>query len=217
MSILCPIDGKDDAIQKVSAIVLSGTSTGTDSGPTGGVAHVGGKWGTVRGYSTLSGQTRSDLASTLALPPKPKAGGTLKTIFSMIVVLAWFGLSIWLAVGAIAFAFGNGFGSFDRAVNYALSGCLLLGALLLLVGADFICTVGFSDPISSAVTNSRRLQRSTSGRKRSGSRFTTVFDMMPSLIRNPEFRFHQVNYKVTWIRDAQEGFFHGRRSINAGR
>ena len=76
MSNNCPICNKDDAIQKLSVIVSSGKSSGTFSGPSGGVVRVDGKWGATGGYSTLSGSTISDLARRLAPPPAP----TLKRI-----------------------------------------------------------------------------------------------------------------------------------------
>ena len=68
MAAVCPVCGKDDAIQKVSSVVSSGQASGAFSGPTGGVAYVGGKWGAVGGYTTLSGRTSSELARLLAPP-----------------------------------------------------------------------------------------------------------------------------------------------------
>jgi len=59
MPTLCLVCGKDDVIQKVSAVVSGGQVPGTFSGPTGGLAHVGGKLGAVGGYTTLSGRTTS--------------------------------------------------------------------------------------------------------------------------------------------------------------
>lgn len=71
-SIVCPLCNKDDAIQKVSAVVASGKTTGTFSGPSGGIANVDGKWGVVSGYTSLSGHTISELATLLDPPPEPK-------------------------------------------------------------------------------------------------------------------------------------------------
>ncbi len=71
--ILCPVCGKDDAIQKVSAIVASGRASGTLSGPSGGAAYVGGKWGITSGYTTLSGGITTELARKLSPPPQPRA------------------------------------------------------------------------------------------------------------------------------------------------
>lgn len=72
MSITCPVCNKDDVIQKVAAIIVSGRASGTFSGPSGGVTYSDGKWGTVGGYSVLSGQTTTELAQLLAIPKKPK-------------------------------------------------------------------------------------------------------------------------------------------------
>ena len=71
MNLVCPIDNKDDAIQKVSAVVASGQSTGTFSGPTGGAVSYDGKLGSVSGYSSLSGSSTSNLAQLLSPPSKP--------------------------------------------------------------------------------------------------------------------------------------------------
>ncbi len=73
MSNLCPICNKDDSIQKVSVIVSAGKASGTFSGPSGGVAYIDGKWGTVGGYTTLSGSTMSELAKLLSPPPAPNS------------------------------------------------------------------------------------------------------------------------------------------------
>ena len=70
--ISCPIDQKDDSIQKVSAIVSANqaSSFGTFSGPSVGVMDVGGKVGVTGGYTTLSGASNSitNLAKSLSLP-----------------------------------------------------------------------------------------------------------------------------------------------------
>jgi hypothetical protein len=71
MNLACPIDNKDDSIQKVSAVVSSGQSTGTFSGPTGGIVSVDGKSGGVSGYTTLRGGSTSQLATLLAPPQEP--------------------------------------------------------------------------------------------------------------------------------------------------
>ncbi len=71
MNIACPIDGKDDTIQKVSAVVMSGQSTGTFAGTTGGTVSIDGKSGSISGYSTLSGSSVSSLAKLLSPPVEP--------------------------------------------------------------------------------------------------------------------------------------------------
>lgn len=75
MDIVCPIDKKDDSIQKISALVAGGTAKGSFSGPTGGVVNVDGKWGYSGGYTTLTGGTTTDLAKKLSPPDKPKFEG----------------------------------------------------------------------------------------------------------------------------------------------
>jgi hypothetical protein len=78
MTNICPICQKDDAVQRIETLVASGQSSGTFSGPSGGVAYSDGKWGGVGGYTTLSGSSTSNLAKLLeppSLPPKPKGFG----------------------------------------------------------------------------------------------------------------------------------------------
>jgi hypothetical protein len=72
MSTLCPVCKKEDVIQKVSSVVDGGTSTGSFSGPTGGVVSIDGKWGYAGGHTTLHGQTSTNLAQQLQPPNKPK-------------------------------------------------------------------------------------------------------------------------------------------------
>lgn len=97
MSNSCPICQKDDAIQRVVAVVQSGRSSGTYSGPSGGVAYSDGKWGSVSGYSTLSGSTVSDLAKSLVPPQEPQRG-SLGLIF-------WLWLLVSCGTTLMAFCF----------------------------------------------------------------------------------------------------------------
>jgi hypothetical protein len=69
---ICPICKRDDSIQRLSAIVASGTASGTFSGPSGGITHSGNETGTYGGYTTLSGTSMSNLARSLSLPNDPK-------------------------------------------------------------------------------------------------------------------------------------------------
>ena len=71
MDLFCPIDKKDDSIQKASAVVAGGQSFGSFSGPTGGTVAYDGKTGNVSGYATLSGNSSSRLSQLLAPPPEP--------------------------------------------------------------------------------------------------------------------------------------------------
>lgn len=73
MPIICPRCGKDDVIQKVSAVVTGGQSSGTFFGPTVGVANVGGKVGLAGGYTALEGGNVTEIARLLAAPVKPEA------------------------------------------------------------------------------------------------------------------------------------------------
>lgn len=70
-TIVCPQCNKDDAIQKVSAIVDSGKSTGSYSGPSTSHVSVDGKSGTSFGYSHLFGSNTTELARLLLPPTKP--------------------------------------------------------------------------------------------------------------------------------------------------
>jgi len=91
MSALCPVCRKDDAIQRLSAVVSSGRASGTFSGPSVGVAHVDGKWDATGGYTALSGATATDLARKLSPPSKPDKPS---------------GLGCWLYVLVGFFGFG---------------------------------------------------------------------------------------------------------------
>ncbi len=110
-TIVCPIDSKDDTIQKISSIVSSGKSTGSYSGPSGGGVYVGGKWGGYGGYSAMSGNTITDLAQQLTLPSEPKVPKGCSTLLWIFVggFLTWFvaeGIGA-LAMYALAIPFKN--------------------------------------------------------------------------------------------------------------
>ena len=96
---LCPICSEKDALQKLSAIVLSGQSSGRFSGPTGGVTYTGGKLGVVGGYSSLEGRITNELIKLLMAPSEPTKKGGLG-------FLRWLGL--WYLIWAILFVFGGG-------------------------------------------------------------------------------------------------------------
>jgi hypothetical protein len=112
-SFLCPVCGKDDAIQKVSAIVASGQASGTLSGPSGGAAYVGGKWGITGGYTTLSGSMATELAQKLAPPSEPSLGGGACLLLFFIgggifeIVIALSTGEIWtFPIGIVTIAIG---------------------------------------------------------------------------------------------------------------
>lgn len=92
MDIVCPIDRKDDTIQKVSAIVAGGSSSGSYSGPSGGVVNVDGKWGYSGSYTTLHGSSQTQLATKLSPSAEPKAEGLgcvwIPIIFPLSILVA---------------------------------------------------------------------------------------------------------------------------------
>jgi hypothetical protein len=94
MPIICPNCEKDDAIQKISAVVVGGQSSGTFYGPTAGVAYAGGKLGFAGGYTTLYGRNVSEIAKLLAAPIEPKAPpeGRGSTIIGIGVLLGFLAL-----------------------------------------------------------------------------------------------------------------------------
>ncbi len=61
-AIVCPIDKKDDVIQRISAVVSGGISSGSFSAPSGDTP----------GYTHISGTATSKLAPMLDLPPGAK-------------------------------------------------------------------------------------------------------------------------------------------------
>lgn len=73
MAIICPQCGKDDMIQKVSAIYSAGIASGSYSGPSTGVAIGSGKPALVGGYTTVHGTSQTALSSKLSPPVRPSA------------------------------------------------------------------------------------------------------------------------------------------------
>ena len=98
---ICPICKRDDSIQRLSALVASGTASGTFSGSSGRITHSGNEAGTYGGYTTLSGTSMSNLARSLTLPNEPK----LPTVYTPADTVF---LSILTLVGGIA-TLGLGF------------------------------------------------------------------------------------------------------------
>ena len=91
---LCPIDNKDDAIQKISAVVAGGRASGRFAGPSEGVVYVDGKWRSVSGYATLSGETVSDLAQLLTPPLEPSKPSGFGAWWFIIWIPAIFAISL---------------------------------------------------------------------------------------------------------------------------
>ena len=105
MSTVCPVCGKDDTIQRLSAIVSSGQASGSFSGPSASVTHVDGKWGTTGGYTTMSGSTTTVLARKLSPPPEPRKGlGFHMLVYLFLAaVLAFFSCGVATGVSLLLF------------------------------------------------------------------------------------------------------------------
>lgn len=134
MSAVCPVCGKDDAIQKVSSVVSSGQSSGTFSGPTGGVVHVGGKWGTVGGYTSLSGRSTTEVAQLLTPPAAPKQYTTKSyNTFGILISMFCLVISGWLFLAQISLGFGAETSRGDPPWLWVPAFLLLLGGVRALL------------------------------------------------------------------------------------
>lgn len=127
---VCPIDNKDDSIQKVSALVAGsqGSSYGQFSGPSGGIVNVGNKWGYVGGYTHLSGstQTSSDLARSLSLPAIPLPAGGISGCAWTLIIVPGIGIPIWIGIG-ISPIFGS-----DLSISAPVLSILCIGLWIAL-------------------------------------------------------------------------------------
>ena len=127
MNNMCPVCQKDDAIQRVVAVVQAGQSSGMYFGPSGGITHADGKWGTVSGYTTLSGSTTSDLARLLAPPKEPvKDTATFQTgcgVGLVFVTIVGGFTAGWALSGATA---GEIFAAIIRFLVIGILGILIL-------------------------------------------------------------------------------------------
>jgi hypothetical protein len=114
--IVCPKCNKDDAIQKVSAVVAGGTATGSFSGFSGGVVNLEGKTGNVGGYNTLSGGTISNLARLLAPPAEPSKPSSTDFLF-LIILIVWVSVTIGFCISGVLtlFFIGSDFRLFSIA------------------------------------------------------------------------------------------------------
>jgi hypothetical protein len=90
MELVCPIDKKDDAIQKVSAILVAGISSGSFAGSTSSYITVDGKSGSSFGSTYLGGSSTTELARMLVPPVEPQPA----------IRSSW---QKWLAVGAAVY------------------------------------------------------------------------------------------------------------------
>jgi hypothetical protein len=71
MTVTCPVCGAADRIQKVSAVVAAGTTSGEFAGPSVGVTRREGRWGGIATYTTLRGSSATYLAGCLRPPARP--------------------------------------------------------------------------------------------------------------------------------------------------
>ncbi len=124
-TIVCPQCENDNSIQRVSAVVAGGTSTGSFSGPTGAVTYSDGKIGSAGGYTTLSGGSSTALAKMLALPMRPQkifsnsCNGTILIVLFLFLVL----IGISMVIGSLSNA------------NYDSLGCALPFGILFTLGS----------------------------------------------------------------------------------
>jgi hypothetical protein len=131
-STVCPKCNKDDSIQKLSAILATGISTGSYSGPSGGYVTVDGKSTNVSGYSHLSGSSVTELAKLVSPPDspnKPVKSMWGRVIAATIVLVTFFCVIqpfLGIIFGITAFFLGDNF-----LEEYGNSPTLILGALVL--------------------------------------------------------------------------------------
>jgi hypothetical protein len=142
MSMTCPRCHKDDAMQRISAAVKTGTANGTLSGSTSGVVHMGGEWGVMGGFTTLRGHTTSQLAQMLAAPPKPSLDVWQSELGIVVIVLFALVIGLFASAGLVNLLRGpssGDLGSFDGLMQ-AL-GCVVvpcLGAVLCLIMVGYL-------------------------------------------------------------------------------
>lgn len=117
-----------DMVQKVSAIVATGTSTGSYSGPTIGVGETFGRGGgttIMGGYTTLSGWSQSELSRRLASPQRPQQRP----------IGCWFyGALVFFGLGAFGGLLQVVFGGLKSAENWGALFFVLFTLLFVLLG-----------------------------------------------------------------------------------
>ena len=154
-STVCPKCKKDDSIQKLSAILATGISTGSYSGSSGGYVTVDGKSRNVSGYSHLSGSSITELAKLVSPPDSPnkpvKSMWTL--MFTALIVLVTYFCVVQpcilsLSYGVAVLALGENFLN-----EYGNNPILLLGAFVLF-------GVSISIPVLTGIISYRKLNKS---------------------------------------------------------
>jgi len=118
----CPSCGQVDQVQKVSAVVEGGTSTGAFTGTNQSAGYTFGRGGGVTvegGTTTLTGTSRTQLAQRLALPSKPIRHAPTSVVSMVVwaVIAAGGGLLLWLNVYT---QIHNSDGSTDPSIFWAL-------------------------------------------------------------------------------------------------
>ncbi|MCL4530405.1 MAG: hypothetical protein M1282_13455 [Chloroflexi bacterium] len=142
-TIVCPQCNKDDAIQKVSAVVAGGTSTGNFSGPSGGSLYMDGKSGTVSSYAHLSGQSTTNLANTIAAPIKPKEPVGPRG-FGLWWLILWYPALYAITLPGILLAFpGAGLIAWGSSNNTTVGKISMgIGIIIAIIGFVFGCMLG---------------------------------------------------------------------------
>ncbi|HMR98328.1 MAG TPA: hypothetical protein PKE62_03655 [Anaerolineales bacterium] len=131
-STVCPKCNKDDSIQKLSAILATGISTGSYSGPSGGYVTVDGKSGNVSGYSHLSGSSITELAKLVSAPNSPNKpvksmwGRVIAAIIVLVTYLCVIQTFLGIVFGITAYFLGD-----DFLEKYGNNPILLLGIFVL--------------------------------------------------------------------------------------
>lgn len=108
MAVLCPLDQKDDSVQKLSALFTAGQSIGTYQGTSYGTAYVNGKPTTVTSSSSGNTYSTTSLAASVAPPTPPVAvtllqlmGWSLLFYLSACLIIApyfvWKRLKVWVS------------------------------------------------------------------------------------------------------------------------
>ena len=129
--IVCPQCNKGDAIQKISAIVDAGKSSGNYSGSSTSHVNINGKSGTSFGYSYLSGSSMTELAKLLSPPSKP----TKPSGYGYWWILIWYP-----TIPLVGMAFASPF--YTLAEN--LSTIMKPGPIVLVVGILDLILMGIA-------------------------------------------------------------------------
>ncbi|MEJ5200992.1 MAG: hypothetical protein WHV66_02055 [Anaerolineales bacterium] len=133
MSTQCPKCAAIDQIIKVSAIVNSGTSSGTFAGPTGSVSFSKGNTTFNPGFAVLSGTQQTELASLFTPPAEPKRRKPIGCIgyFFIVCILGLlilgFSANASLAEAQSQFGYGDDYAAF--AILCAIGFLVIVGWL----------------------------------------------------------------------------------------